>query len=76
MAKIDARLRENVHLLGELLGNAIREQHGDAFFDKIERIRKGAKGARRGSADGARLRGGSSRRVGRKGMRRLGMSLP
>ena len=55
MAKIDARLRENVHLLGELLGNAIREQHGDAFFDKIERIRKGAKGARRGSADGAQL---------------------
>lgn len=55
MAKIDARLRENVHLLGELLGNTIREQHGDAFFDKIERIRKGAKGARRGSADGAKL---------------------
>ncbi len=55
MAKIDARLRENVHLLGELLGNTIREQHGDAFLDKIERIRKGAKGARRGSADGARL---------------------
>lgn len=55
MAKIDARLRENVHLLGELLGNTIREQHGDAFFDKIERIRKGAKGARRGSAEGATL---------------------
>ncbi|MCQ4312891.1 phosphoenolpyruvate carboxylase [Pseudomonas stutzeri] len=55
MAKIDARLRENVHLLGELLGNTIREQHGDAFLDKIERIRKGAKGARRGSVDGAKL---------------------
>jgi len=55
MAKIDARLRENVHLLGELLGNTIRDQHGDAFFDKIERIRKGAKGARRGSDDDARL---------------------
>ncbi|MCI0915839.1 phosphoenolpyruvate carboxylase [Pseudomonas stutzeri] len=55
MAKIDARLRENVHLLGELLGNTIREQHGEAFLDKIERIRKGAKGARRGSADGAKL---------------------
>lgn len=55
MAKIDTRLRENVHLLGELLGNTIREQHGEAFFDKIERIRKGAKGARRGSAEGARL---------------------
>lgn len=55
MAKIDARLRENVHLLGELLGNTIREQHGDAFLEKIERIRKGAKGARRGSTDGATL---------------------
>jgi len=55
MAKIDPRLRENVHLLGELLGNTIREQHGDAFLDKIERVRKGAKGARRGLADGARL---------------------
>ncbi|AHL76344.1 phosphoenolpyruvate carboxylase [Stutzerimonas stutzeri] len=55
MAKIDARLRENVHLLGELLGNTIREQHGVAFLDKIERVRKGAKGARRGSAEGARL---------------------
>ena len=55
MAKIDARLRENVHLLGELLGNTIREQHGDAFLEKIERIRKNAKAARRGSADGARL---------------------
>jgi len=56
MAKIDARLRENVHLLGELLGNTIREQHGDAFLEKIERIRKNAKAARRGSADGARPR--------------------
>lgn len=55
MAKIDARLRENVHLLGELLGNTIREQHGAAFFEKIERIRKNAKAARRGSSDGARL---------------------
>ena len=57
MATIDARLRENVHLLGELLGRTIREQHGDAFFDKIERIRKGAKAARRGSSDGAQLLG-------------------
>lgn len=57
MAKIDARLRENVHLLGELLGRTIREQHGDVFFEKIERIRKGAKAARRGSSDGAQLLG-------------------
>ncbi|SDH74262.1 Phosphoenolpyruvate carboxylase, type 1 [Pseudomonas flavescens] len=54
MTQIDARLREDVHQLGELLGSTIREQHGDAFLDKIERIRKGAKAARQGSAEGAR----------------------
>ncbi|WP_166360030.1 phosphoenolpyruvate carboxylase [Pseudomonas akapageensis] len=47
MTDIDARLREDVHLLGELLGNTIREQHGDAFLEKIERIRRGAKADRR-----------------------------
>ncbi|WP_122665237.1 phosphoenolpyruvate carboxylase [Pseudomonas viridiflava] len=52
MADIDARLREDVHLLGELLGNTIREQRGGEFLDKIERIRKGAKAGRRGSAEG------------------------
>ncbi|WP_162835992.1 phosphoenolpyruvate carboxylase, partial [Pseudomonas paraeruginosa] len=50
MPEIDARLREDVHQLGELLGDTIREQYGPAFLDKIERIRKGAKAARRGSA--------------------------
>ncbi|AZF46562.1 MULTISPECIES: phosphoenolpyruvate carboxylase [unclassified Pseudomonas] len=49
MSDIDARLREDVHLLGELLGNTIREQYGDAFLDKIEQIRKGAKADRRGA---------------------------
>jgi phosphoenolpyruvate carboxylase len=53
MAEIDARLREDVHQLGELLGNTINEQYGAAFLGKIERIRKGAKTARRGSAAGA-----------------------
>ena len=53
MAEIDARLREDVHQLGELLGNTISLQHGAAFLDKIERIRKGAKASRRGSQDGA-----------------------
>ncbi|MDY7559308.1 phosphoenolpyruvate carboxylase [Pseudomonas sp. 10B1] len=52
MADIDARLREDVHLLGELLGNTIREQRGPEFLEKIERIRKGAKAGRRGSAAG------------------------
>jgi len=54
MAEIDARLREDVHLLGELLGHTIREQRGAAFLAKIERIRKGAKAARRGSAEGGK----------------------
>lgn len=53
MAEIDARLREDVHQLGELLGNTISVQHGVAFLDKIERIRKGAKASRRGSQEGA-----------------------
>ncbi len=53
MAEIDARLREDVHQLGELLGNTISLQHGAAFLDKIERIRKGAKASRRGSSEGA-----------------------
>lgn len=52
MSDIDARLREDVHLLGELLGNTIREQYGDEFLDKIEQIRKGAKADRRGAASG------------------------
>ncbi|MCU9945988.1 phosphoenolpyruvate carboxylase [Pseudomonas sp. PDM13] len=52
MAEIDARLREDVHLLGELLGNTIRAHQGEAFLEKIERIRKGAKAARKGSRQG------------------------
>src|ERR1700712_5712722 len=51
MTDIDARLREDVHLLGELLGNTIRDQYGEEFLDKIEQIRKGAKADRVGSMD-------------------------
>ncbi|MBB2495686.1 phosphoenolpyruvate carboxylase [Aquipseudomonas ullengensis] len=52
MAEIDARLREEVHLLGELLGDTIRTQRGEAFVDKIELIRTGSKAGRKGSAAG------------------------
>lgn len=52
MSEIDARLRERVHVLGELLGTTIREQYGDAFLDKIERIRHGAKADRRSAQAG------------------------
>ena len=53
MAEIDARLREDVNVLGTLLGDTFRAERGAEFLDKIERIRKGAKAARRGSAEGA-----------------------
>lgn len=49
MTDIDARLRDDVHLLGELLGNTIRDQYGEEFLAKIELIRRGAKADRRGT---------------------------
>jgi phosphoenolpyruvate carboxylase len=52
MAEIDARLREEVHLLGELLGDTIRNQLGEAFLAKIELIRQGSKAGRKGSSAG------------------------
>ena len=51
MTDIDVRLREDVHLLGELLGDTIRQQHGEAFLQKIEDIRHSAKADRRGAAE-------------------------
>nr|WP_319527447.1 phosphoenolpyruvate carboxylase [Pseudomonas laurentiana] len=51
MTGIDVRLREDVHLLGELLGNTVREQYGEAFLQKIEDIRRSAKADRSGSAE-------------------------
>ena len=52
MTQIDARLRWNVHDLGELLGNTIEAQLGQAFLQRIERIRLGAKDGRRADQDG------------------------
>ncbi|NIB40860.1 phosphoenolpyruvate carboxylase [Pseudomaricurvus alkylphenolicus] len=43
---IDAPLRDNVRLLGDLLGNTIREQVGDKVYEKVEQIRSLAKQAR------------------------------
>lgn len=51
MSDIDLRLREDVHLLGELLGETIRQQHGEAFLQKIEDIRHSAKADRRGPGE-------------------------
>lgn len=46
MTEIDARLREDVHELGELLGETIKAHLGEAFLERIERIRLGAKQGR------------------------------
>ncbi len=37
---VNAPLRDNVRLLGDLLGECLRQQAGDGLFDTIERIRK------------------------------------
>ena len=36
----DLPLREDIRLLGRLLGDTVRDQEGDAVFDLIERIRQ------------------------------------
>lgn len=43
MTKLHPELRENVRLLGELLGQNIKEHLGQAFLDKVEAIRITAK---------------------------------
>lgn len=42
----DAPLRRDVRLLGDLLGEVLREQEGDAFLDLVESVRTAAKAAR------------------------------
>src|ERR1044071_2197025 len=50
----DAELREDVHMLGALVGEVIREQGGDALFEAVEQDRQAAIARRDGSAEGAR----------------------
>lgn len=50
ITELDPRLRDNVRLLGDLLGEVILEDRGPAFFDTIERIRTLAKAWRAGDA--------------------------
>jgi phosphoenolpyruvate carboxylase len=44
-------LSADIHLLGDMLGQIIREQHGDAAFDLVEHVRLKAKDRRAGQAD-------------------------
>jgi len=45
-----APLRDDVRLLGELLGETLRAREGDAFFDRVEEVRALAKRAHEGDA--------------------------
>ena len=41
-----SQLGTDIRLLGNLLGEVIREQHGDAAFDLVERVRAQARSRR------------------------------
>jgi phosphoenolpyruvate carboxylase len=51
----DAELREDVHMLGALVGEVIRDQGGSALFEAVESDRRAAIARREGDAEGARL---------------------
>ncbi|MDX1302604.1 phosphoenolpyruvate carboxylase [Photobacterium sp.] len=44
-------LRSNVSMLGHMLGNTIKDAHGEPLFEKVETIRKLSKSARAGNDD-------------------------
>jgi len=51
----DAPLRDDIRMLGRLLGDTIRDQHGAASFDLIERIRQTSVRFRRDEDHNARI---------------------
>ena len=51
---LDAPLRDDVRLLGSMLGDTLREQGGGELFHTVESVRALAKGARGGNADDSR----------------------
>jgi phosphoenolpyruvate carboxylase len=46
----DTALRDDVRMLGELLGDTLRAHEGAALFDLVEKVRASAKQARLGGA--------------------------
>lgn len=48
-------MREDIRLLGAILGDTVREQNGDAVFDLVERARVGSFRVRRSEIDRAEL---------------------
>src|SRR5690606_40425006 len=57
-ANSHAPLREDVRLLGEILGEVLRQQGDDQLFDTVEKIRRvSVKGRSQGAVDVDTLRG-------------------
>ena len=52
----DLPLREDIRLLGRILGDTVREQEGDGGFDTVERIRQNSVRFHRDEDAGARRR--------------------
>src|SRR3954454_13507407 len=50
----DLPLRDDIRLLGRILGDTIRSQEGEAVFDVVERIRQSSIRFRRDEDEGAR----------------------
>ena len=48
--------RASIRLLGRLLGDVIREQHGQRAYEQIEDIRRQSVGEHRDGADASELR--------------------
>src|SRR5688500_5679462 len=51
--KPTSQLSEDIHILGDLLGQVIREQHGDDALALVEQVRHSAKSRRAGDAASA-----------------------
>ena len=54
--QIDAPLREDVRLLGNLLGETLKEHAGQDLFNQVEQIRALSKGARDGQVEAEKQR--------------------
>ena len=55
-------MREDIRLLGAILGDTVREQNGDEVFDLVERARVESFRVRRSEIDRAELAGMKSAR--------------
>ena len=61
----DMPLREDIRLLGRILGDTVRQQKGNAAFDTVERIRQSSIRFRRDEDGAARRHNGPCPRKGR-----------